>query len=262
MKYKNSAFSLVEILVAIVIGVISIAAAFASYTYFTKSYKSVSERAELNRTARQALSIITRDLRNAGFKDVNKTTDQDAISVNQKYLDNIDSLSIIYSTSSNKTNVIDYRPIKKSNGDVYLEREGIEFVSNLVDFQVVLKDKDGAELFPVCYSCGSQEKSQGSENIINGIKLGKANQKKVHTAEVYLTVKSSNEIYGEKKKIIITNHIKRNGNVHTNGNTQTFDDRFLRETFFVSVHARNLATNIVSSTTTGQSIGQTSSYNK
>ena len=42
MKYKTSAFTLVEILVAIVIGVISIAAAFASYTYFTKSYKSVS----------------------------------------------------------------------------------------------------------------------------------------------------------------------------------------------------------------------------
>ena len=36
MKTRNSGFTLAEVLVSIVIGVISIAAAFASYNYFNK----------------------------------------------------------------------------------------------------------------------------------------------------------------------------------------------------------------------------------
>ena len=47
MKNKNSGFTLAEVLVAIVIGVISIVAAFSSYGYFNKSYKSVSQK-EIN----------------------------------------------------------------------------------------------------------------------------------------------------------------------------------------------------------------------
>ena len=47
MKTKNSGFTLAEVLVSIVIGVISIAAAFASYNYFNKSYKSVHKKQQL-----------------------------------------------------------------------------------------------------------------------------------------------------------------------------------------------------------------------
>ena len=52
MKTKNSGFTLAEVLVSIVIGVISIAAAFSSYNYFNKSYKSVSQKAAINSSAR------------------------------------------------------------------------------------------------------------------------------------------------------------------------------------------------------------------
>ena len=48
MKSKNSGFTLTEVLVALVIGVISIAAAFASYGYFNKSYQSISQKAAIN----------------------------------------------------------------------------------------------------------------------------------------------------------------------------------------------------------------------
>ena len=47
----------------------------------------------------------------------------------------------------------------------------------------------------------------------------------------------------------------------SNGNEQTFDDKYHRETFFVSVHTRNLAKHIAISEQTGTSIGVSSTYN-
>ena len=73
MKNTNAGFSLAEVMVAIVIGVISIAAAFSSYNYFNKSYDLVSQKAKINKTAREGLAVITRDLRNAGYIDPNYT---------------------------------------------------------------------------------------------------------------------------------------------------------------------------------------------
>ncbi|SVE00899.1 uncharacterized protein METZ01_LOCUS453753, partial [marine metagenome] len=49
--------------------------------------------------------------------------------------------------------------------------------------------------------------------------------KKVHTAEIYLTIRSSKEIYKNNKSTIIKNHSG------SNGNTQTFNDKYHRETF-------------------------------
>ena len=74
MKNKNLAFTLAEVLVSIVIGIMSIAAAFSAYNYFNKSYTSVSQKAEVNKSAREALSLIARDLRNAGHIDPNFIT--------------------------------------------------------------------------------------------------------------------------------------------------------------------------------------------
>ena len=93
MKTRNSGFTLAEVLVSIVIGAISIAAAFASYNYFNKSYKSVSQKAAINSSARDALTVIARDLRNAGYIDINFTRDSrpetKLINLRQKYLQQI-----------------------------------------------------------------------------------------------------------------------------------------------------------------------------
>ena len=276
MKNKNSGFTLAEVLVAIVIGVISIAAAFSSYGYFNKSYKSVSQKAAINNSARDALTVIARDLRNAGYIDINFTRDArpeiKLINLRQKYLGNLDSLAIWYTTSPNDRMRVYYRPMKyKNSNKMYLAREvvmnpvsvgtviydNIEFVPNIVDFQVVFKDKDGNELYPVCDYCGPVENSQGSGTMVGSYNKGQANMKKVHTAEIYLTIQSAQEVFTSNKAIRITNH--EGGNY---GNTQNFNDKYHRETFFVSVHTRNLAKPIAIAETTGESIGQTSSYNK
>ena len=91
----------------------------------------------------------------------------------------------------------------------------------VTDFQVVFKDVNGNELRPVCGrdSCSS---------------VGRDNQSKVHTAEVYLTVRSPNQIYKKNKIIKIINYNS------STGRQQTITDRYHRETFYISVYLRNI----------------------
>jgi prepilin-type N-terminal cleavage/methylation domain-containing protein len=274
MKTRNSGFTLAELLVSIVIGAISIAAAFASYNYFNKSYKSVSQKASINSAARDALTVIARDLRNAGYIDINFTRDSrpeiKLINLRQKYLDNLDSLAVWYTTAPNDRMRVYYRPMKYQNSSkMYLAREvvmnpvtvgtviynNIEFVPNIVDFQVVFKDKEGNELYPVCSYCGPVENAQGSGTMVGSYNLGQANMKKVHKAEIYLTIESAKEVFNTNQETRIRNH------EGAYGNDLTFNDKYYRETFFVSVHTRNLAKHIAISEQTGTSIGVSSTYN-
>jgi len=274
MKTRNSGFTLAELLVSIVIGAISIAAAFASYNYFNKSYKSVSQKASINSAARDALTVIARDLRNAGYIDINFTRvsrpEIKLINLRQKYLDNLDSLAVWYTTAPNDRMRVYYRPMKYQNSNkMYLAREvvmnpvtvgtviykNIEFVPNIVDFQVVFKDKEGNELYPVCSYCGPVENAQGSGTMVGSYNLGQANMKKVHKAEIYLTIESAKEVFNTNQETRIRNH------EGAYGNDLTFNDKYYRETFFVSVHTRNLAKHIAISEQTGTSIGVSSTYN-
>ena len=88
----------------------------------------------------------------------------------------------------------------------------------VTDFQVVFKDVNGNELRPVC----------GSDSCSS---VGRDNQSKVHTAEVYLTVRSPNPINKTQKKYRIVN----------DNRDQTLPpDNYHRETFYISVYLRNI----------------------
>ena len=245
-RSKILGFTLVETLVAIVIGVISVTALFYSYQFFNKSYQGILDKASISRSGRDALRIIARDLRNAGYKDVNYTPLFDRW-IEQKDFEDFagaDFLAIYYNTSPSDRVRIYYRVRKyKNSNDMYLSRDVVEnpvtnpkqlllneiIVPYVTDFQVVLKDIDGKELKPVCIKCNAGNLKHGTAAE------GKANQSKVHTAEVYLTVRSPNKIYQKEKIWKIINY-----NSPT-GRTQTLNpDRYHRETFFVSVYLRNI----------------------
>lgn len=245
-RSKILGFTLVETLVAIVIGVISVTALFYSYQFFNKSYQGILDKASISRSGRDALRIIARDLRNAGYKDVNYTPLFDRW-IEQKDFEDFagaDFLAIYYNTSPSDRLRIYYRVRKyKNSNDMYLSRDVVEnpvtnpkqlllneiIVPYVTDFQVVLKDIDGKELKPVCIKCNAENLKYGTAAE------GKANQSKVHTAEVYLTVRSPNKIYQKEKIWKIINY-----NSPT-GRTQTLNpDRYHRETFFVSVYLRNI----------------------
>ena len=305
MKSKKiSGMTLVETLVAIVIGVISSAAIFYSYNIFNKSYQGVTDKAKMSTSTRSALTMIARDLRNAGYYDINWLRDASCtghkdpwtpctgrrkiekkdntfarvmgyttpdpvgnVKFSQTYGRGPDYLAMWYTNTPNTRYEIRYFLVarnKNNVNDMYLARDLvykpadcskmgpgggkpknclkwgykyyckdkgtqtgckpqpiIDFIS---DFQVVFKDKDGKELKDVCFDCSSQ--------------TGKDNQLKAHTAEIYLTVRSENKIYSKDKKVIFIND-----DPASRGKKTEKEDRYHRETFFVSVYLRNLDKN-------------------
>ena len=78
---------------------------------------------------------------------------------------------------------------------------------------MVIRDKEGNDLH-TCSSC------------------------KAHTTEIYLTLESAKEVFNSNQATRIINH---EGSSY--GNTLNFDDKYYRETFFASVHTRNLSDN-------------------
>ena len=237
---KNKAFTLIETLVALVIGMIAIGAMYFAYQYFNNTYQSITDRAAMSEAGRNSLSLIAKDLRNAGYKNINYSrSDWDRkIEVKNNYNSRgADYLSIWFNSDQNtriqseyyieqtgsQTNLVKQlieNPVvdpKKAYCERYSNQRNCKpmiIVENVTDFQVVLRDSTGNELTSVGLS--------SAEAI--------ANQDKVHTAEIYVTVRSPNELYKTSKTTKILNH---NFSLQKN-------DQYHRETFYLSVYLRNL----------------------
>ena len=237
---KIKAFSLIETLVAMVIGAISIAAISYSYIYFNSSYQKIADKAQMSNAGRYSLQVISRDLRNAGYKNMNYTRSNWDRWIEKKDNHNGtkgDILRIWYNTSATDRLEILYYLEKNNSGETYLVREMIEnpvtnpmkmncervrtqkncvpvtIIENATDFQVFFNDKSG--------------------NRLNNVDISSTdNQSKVHTAEVYITVRSPNELL----KNPISFEMLNGG---TSGQF-TKSDRYLRETFYISVYLRNV----------------------
>ena len=239
-KIKNKAFTLIETMVALVIGMIAIGAMYFSYQYFNNAHQSITDRANISELGRNSLSMIAKDLKNAGYKNINysRSTWDKKIEVKNNYnSQGADYLRIWYNSDQSTRMQAEYYIVKTGdqtnlvkklienpqfeNRQVYCERSDTQknckplvIVENVTDFQVVLKDINGGELTTVGLS---------SADAI-------ANQDKVHTAEIYVTVRSANELYKSNKITKILNH---NFSLQKN-------DQYHRETFFLSVYLRNL----------------------
>ena len=237
---KNKAFTLIETLVALVIGMIAIGAMYFAYQYFNNTYQSITDRAAMSEAGRNSLSLIAKDLKNAGYKDINysRSAWDRKIEVKNNYNSRgADYLSIWFNSDQNtriqseyyieqtgsQTNLVKQlieNPVvdpKKAYCERYSNQRNCKpmiIVENVTDFQVVLRDSTGNELTSVGLS--------SAEAI--------ANQDMVHTAEIYVTVRSPNELYKTSKITKILNH----------NFTLQKNDQYHRETFYLSVYLRNL----------------------
>jgi prepilin-type N-terminal cleavage/methylation domain-containing protein len=257
---KNSAFTLIETMIALVISVMAVGAMYYSYLFFKSSYQVILDKAAMSDSGRVSLSVISKDLRNAGYEDMN-FTDVTGLAFDRKIeqTDNYnstgaDSLVIWYNTSPNERLRIRYFLKKYPTGsDMFLAREVVEnpknepklrycdnyrnqrncqpqnIVSFVTDFQVVLKDINGDEITPVC--ADKADVPNAAPSTPNCFPPGKEYQDKVHTAEVYLTVRSPNPINKTKKTFRIVN---------ADRNQDLDPDNYHRETFYISVYLRNI----------------------
>ena len=243
---NNKAFTLIETLIAMVIGVISVAAISYSYIYFNSTYQNIIDKANMSQSGRSSLRLISKDLRNAGYKNINYTrsTWDRWIEKKENYNNTGgDYLRVWFNTSSqDRLEVRYYLKKDATSQETYLVREMVEnhvvrpmfmncerfdtqkncnpvtIVAKASDFQVVLRDQDGNEINPVGLSSNT----------------AKDNQSKVHTAEIYITVRSPNELLKNNHTFRITNHSGSTGRDFTK------NDKYLRETFYVSVYLRNV----------------------
>ena len=259
---KNSAFTLIETMIALVISVIAVGAIYSSYTFFNKSYQTLLDKASLSKSGRTSLSIITKDLRNAGYKNkhYNRAFDRSIEQVDNYNGTGADSLVLWYNTSANERLRIRYylKDNSAERGGKFLAREVVEnpatgsdarlrhcknyrnqrgcvpqnIIPFVTDFQVIFKDVDGNPLQPVCAPKAPVDKASPSTPSCS--EVGKENQKKVHTAEIFVTVRSPNQIYRKNRVTKILNFDS------TIGKEQTITDKFLRETFYTSVYLRNI----------------------
>ena len=250
IKKNLSGITLVETLVAIVIGVISVAAILFTFQTFNRTYKTVEARVGMNSNARNALTQMSRELRNTGRIDINWIHTRNSLSGNQyltkftsprgypQYFAGADFLQIFYDESPTSRIRIDYGLKKyKNSNDTYLARTYMVlncpmpnrctfpirnvdqiFINNVEDFQVVFKDNKGVEVSPVNSLAGNE---------------GKENQALVKTIEIYLTVRSKNKIYNTNKEWTIKNA----------DNEYSKKDQYHRDSYFVSQYPRNIVKN-------------------
>ncbi|MBC8554061.1 MAG: prepilin-type N-terminal cleavage/methylation domain-containing protein [Candidatus Brocadiales bacterium] len=70
MRSMRSAYTLTELLVATAVGSIVMAMAFSSFSLINTKYQKYSDLSNLHRSSTQVLNIINRDLRMAGYQDL------------------------------------------------------------------------------------------------------------------------------------------------------------------------------------------------
>lgn len=97
-KY-NKGLTLIEILVSFVVGSVMMIAIYFSYSVFAGSYLAIIEKTNVNKSLRNSMATILKDLRAAGYVDINTSlskTIPNFITATDGGSNNSDSISIIY----------------------------------------------------------------------------------------------------------------------------------------------------------------------
>jgi len=152
-------FTLIEILIAIVITSLMMAAMFTSYTLVNSTYRQVTDRAKISQAGRDTVGTMLREIRMAGFRYLN---------------DNIAA-----STQHN--------PIRIYKGDGFSSGSGscdkIEIVYGGVDYDSTASEGNRYtyERYKITYECKASKKIDdtipGGTTPINGFAIYKSREK-------------------------------------------------------------------------------------
>tara|TARA_B100001142_G_scaffold205930_1_gene204220 strand:- start:27 stop:845 length:819 start_codon:yes stop_codon:yes gene_type:complete len=271
MRKKNyliSGVTLVEILIAIVIASIMMMALFTSYSVINNSYSQVSDRASISRVNRNVLSMMLKDIRMAGYSDVNAQRFADSsiqpILITKDNSD-CDSMTIVYGDRVLVSGVIEFPlyqityeckeskiPDMKKAKDQQGKRDALDLFavyktkrkwseggSNWLDPST---DSDQAT-YPASLVVDYVEdlilNPIGEDgNIIKpppSVTVNSDMLEKIKAVDIGLILRSTEEFYRNNKArtAFSLNETDRN---------KVVNDKFLRDTIVVTAYARNIGT--------------------
>ena len=269
MKKKNyliSGVTLVEILIAIVIASIMMMALFTSYNVINNSYSQVSDRAGINRVNRNVLSMMLKDIRMAGYSDVDAqrfadSTIQPILIIKDD--SDCDSMTIVYGDRVLVSGVMQFPlyqityeckdskiPDMKKAKDQQGKRDALDLFaiyktkrkwsgSNWLDPST---DNDQAT-YPASLVVDYVEDLilnpiDDKGNIINptpSVIVNSDMLEKIKAIDIGLILRSTEEFYRNNKArtAFSLNETDRN---------KVVNDKFLRDTIVVTAYARNIGT--------------------
>jgi len=102
-RKMRSAYTLTELLVATAVGSIVMAMAFSSFSVINQKYQKYSDLSNLHRSSTQVLNIITRDLRMAGYQDLDTVNGLITLAITTENDDSdigADAITIVYDTDA------------------------------------------------------------------------------------------------------------------------------------------------------------------
>lgn len=163
-KLETAGFSFLEMMLALVVGAVIMAAMYSSYFMVSEQYTKISALSQIQENGNQTLNIISRDIRMAGYTAVDESTMQstygtitDAIEITDSGNSCCDIVSITYDKSltlrqrityyvSGRTNPERnalYMDVEEWNGSSWVYSINAALVTDYVDdFQVEGSEND------------------------------------------------------------------------------------------------------------------------
>jgi prepilin-type N-terminal cleavage/methylation domain-containing protein len=202
MNYLKG-FTLVELLVTLVVSAIMISATLAGFTYFSKQYKILSQRIEMDQNALQVIDLIQSDINQAGYKAyVDGNPDISASDVVQELrespsgepLGGVNTITLVYDDYKDDGTL--YRALVRYYTEEYRKGDRAESIQTLSrDIRECLTPSSGCKVNP-------DGTFPDSKSLYSGVMTGRYGE-----GEPILDNVRSIEFKGLNKKSIGTTYI-------------------------------------------------------
>ena len=270
-KFKKIAgLTLIEILIAVVISSLMMAAMFTSYTIVNNTYRQVTDRAKLSQAGRDLIGQLLREIRMAGYRYVNDdmAPDNDHVAIKITKGSGLeggtcDKLQIVYGSVDYTSTAAEGERYEYTRYQITYECEKSTQVETLpdgskqtIDGFKILKSKKKWDVATNTFETGTDDTLYEEEMVLdyvqdlifvpfdaNGKQIGNqdpgnvvpglANIDSLRTVDIALIVRSTKPFYRENKNREVTSIYDSDRKIDHK------TDKYLREIITVTANARN-----------------------
>ena len=270
-KFKKIAgLTLIEILIAVVISSLMMAAMFTSYTIVNNTYRQVTDRAKLSQAGRDLIGQLLREIRMAGYRFVNDdmAPDNDHVAIKITKGSGLeggtcDKLQIVYGSVDYTSTAAEGERYEYTRYQITYECEKSTQVETLADGSKqtidgfkILKSKKKWDVATNTFETGTDDTLYEEEMVLdyvqdlifvpfdaNGKQIGNqdpgnvvpglANIESLRTVDIALIVRSTKPFYRENKNREVTSIYDSDRKIDHK------TDKYLREIITVTANARN-----------------------